>query len=293
MKIIYKISNFFIFSNLLIASAALAQCALTYLIFNQKINYTVVGIETTATLLLYNFSILLSKPKNPQNSIYSRTRWIFKNSYVIWTSSIISSLLLLYFTFHISFYSFLFLGGIGVFSLLYAVPIVHYKGVKIGLRNVPFIKIFHIAMIWTCSSVILPVIELYAAGTAIDLTQVVYLSVMKFLLLIICTLPFDIRDFKQDSLYNLITIPTYFGIDKSKMLNYVLLIIHTVLVFLGPFQDDVKIGLLITNLFMYIFLKTYVFKGSNGYNKVYLLDAFLVVQFLLVLLMDKSLLINC
>ncbi|MHC8948181.1 UbiA prenyltransferase family protein [Sphingobacterium hungaricum] len=282
MKVIHKISDFFIFSNLLIASAALAQCALTYLIFNQEINYDILGIETTATLLLYNFSILLSKPKNPQNSIYARTRWIFKYTYVIWTSSLLSMLLMIYFTFQISFESFLFLGAIGAFSLLYAIPVVRYKGVKIGLRNIPFVKLFHIAFIWTCSSVILPVIELTAEGIHVDLDQVIYLSVMKFLFLIICTLPFDIRDFKQDSSYNLITIPTYFGIEKAKMINYVLLIVHSGLIVLSPFELDVKIGLLFTNALICIFLKQYVFKGVNEYNKVYLLDAFLVVQFLLV-----------
>jgi len=260
----------------------MAQCAMTYYIFGQPINYAIVLIEGAATLLLYNFSLLWSRPEKPQESPYARTRWIFAHEWLLWFNSIVAAVLLLGCLFYIQLWSIAFLGGIGLISLLYGLPLFRYEDRRVGLRQLPGAKIFHIALIWVCSSVVLPYVELSAVGTYIDVKLVSVLSVLKFLFLIICTLPFDIRDIAQDSYYHLKTLPNMLGEKNAKRLCYLLLLLHSGLIFATDSSLDIKMSLLLTDLIIGVFLRFLVFKKQGHYHYTYLLDISLILQFVLV-----------
>lgn len=273
-----------IYTNLLIAMAAMAQCALTYIIFERPINWYIVLVEGTATLLLYNFSLWWSKPKNPKESKFARTRWIFSNEWVMWLNNVIALIVLGYCLLHIHLYSFLFLGFIGILSLLYGMPLFTFHNRKVGLRQIPGAKIFHIALVWVCSSVVLPYVELLNIGDTIARWVFAALCVLKFIFLIICTLPFDIRDIQQDSYYHLRTLPNMLGEQKAKNLTYSLLLLHSLLIFVAPYLLWIKLGLILTNILIYALLKLAVFKTKDHYHYAYLLDGSLVLQFLIVVL---------
>ena len=275
---------FLIHTNLLIAGAAMAQCALTYLFFNVPFDYAIIAIEGSATLVLYNFSLLLSRPKDPSKSIYKRTRWVFKNEWLLWLNSGLALLVLAYAIFHIHFYSLLFLGAIGLFSIAYSFPLFPYKGKMVGLRQLPAMKIFHIALVWTLSSVCLPAFELFLHDVHIDTHRFVILFLLKFIFLLICTLPFDIRDIKQDSYYHLKTIPNMIGAQRAIRLCYMLLGLHSLCVVFSLFPLPLKVGILSTNFLSGIVLRTVVFRHADRYHNAYLLDFALVVQFLSVFL---------
>ncbi|GGH22789.1 hypothetical protein FAZ19_13735 [Sphingobacterium alkalisoli] len=281
MRILKKIYYFLVFSNLLIALAAYVQCGLTYLILNKSPNSFVLAIEGTATLLLYNFSILLSKPKKPQESPYLRTRWIFKNEWLLWTTSILAFGLLTYALMQVHMYTLLFLAGIGMLSLGYTLPLFKINGVRSGLRQLPGLKLFHIALIWSLSSVGLPVIQLWAEGNQLDWYSANYLGIAKIIFLLLCTLPFDIRDIRQDSYYHLKTIPNMLGEKKAIRLCYILVLIHSVLVLCSPYDNGIVIGLFLTNLIVVLAMRFVIFQRIERYHYVYLLDMALIVQFLI------------
>lgn len=279
-----KLYHFLIFTNVLIALAAVAQCLLTYLILGEPMNPFVVLIEGTATLLLYNVSLWLSKPKNPQTSPYRRTRWVFKHSYIFWGNSFLAFCMLLYSLFHVQFYTVVFLGFIGVVSLMYSLPLFRFHGKRGGLRQVPGLKLFHIAVVWSLSSVGLPVVELWAEGFAVDWIVANYLGILKILFLLICTLPFDIRDMEQDSYYHLRTIPNIIGEQRAKRLCYLFLFVHIGLVFTAPYSLAIKAGLILTNVFIIVLLRYFLFNSKGkAFNQVYLLDIALIVQYIVVL----------
>ncbi|RKE49272.1 hypothetical protein [Sphingobacterium detergens] len=284
MLFLRKIFYISIYTNILIALAAMAQCALTYIIFERPINWSIVLVEGTATLLLYNFSLWWSKPQNPKESKFARTRWIFNHEWVMWLNNVITLIILGYCLLHIHIYSFLFLGFIGILSLLYGMPLFTFHDRKVGLRQVPGAKIFHIALVWVCSSVVLPYVELLNIGDRIDSWVLVALCVLKFIFLIICTLPFDIRDIQQDSYYHLRTLPNMLGEQKAKRLTYTLLLLHSLLILIAPYLLWIKLGLILTNILIYALLKLAVFKTKDHYHYAYLLDGSLVLQFLIVVL---------
>lgn len=284
MSFLRKIFYVSIYTNILIALAAMAQCALTYIIFERPINWYIVLIEGTATLLLYNFSLWWSKPKDPKQSKFPRTRWIFNHEWVMWCNNSIALALLAYCLWHIHLYSFLFLGFIGALSLLYGMPLFTFHDRKVGLRQIPGAKIFHIALVWVCSSVVLPYVELANTGITVDHWVFMVLCVLKFIFLIICTLPFDIRDIQQDSYYHLRTLPNMLGEQKAKNLTYTLLVLHSLFILIAPYLIPIKIGLILTNLLILALLKLAVFKSREHYHYAYLLDGSLVLQFLIVVL---------
>jgi hypothetical protein len=286
MDVLKKMYYFLIFSNILIALAAASQCVLTYIILGQKINGYIALIEGAATLALYNFSLILAKPQNPDQSIYVRTRWVFKYERFLWLNTCIASLICVWCLFHIHYYSIFFLGIIGLVSVLYSLPIIPLNGRWGGLRQIPAMKIFHIALVWVLSSVFLPYIELYGKGISVNLNLLYYLAGLKFIFLIICTLPFDIRDIKQDSYYHLRTLPSMLGEGRAKRLCYLLLCVHSLLILCAPYLLMIKIGLLLTNTLIYLLLRFLVFKTNEHYHYAYLLDMSLVLQFLIVVLIQ-------
>src|SRR5690606_1726365 len=174
--------------------------------------------------------------------------------------------------------------GIGAMSVAYSIPIIPYTGKWVGFRPLPGMKIFNIAFIWTLSSVCLPVFEMHLDGLGVDLQLFQTLFVLKFIFLLICTLPFDIRDIQQDSYYHLKTIPNMLGANRAILLCYALLIVHSGIVLLFDIQLKVQMGILTTNLFIAIVLKQVVFRNANRYHYAFLLDFALIAQFLIVYL---------
>ncbi|SKB44551.1 UbiA prenyltransferase family protein [Sphingobacterium nematocida] len=278
------IYHFVIFSNLLIAMAAIAQCLLTYVVLEQDSNWYVIGIEGGATLLLYNFSLFLSKPKEPQKSPYLRTRWVFGHEGLFWMNNLVAALLLIFCLWHVHFYTWIFLGFVGLVSVAYSLPILRIGGRSGGLRQVPGLKLFHIAVVWSLSSVGLPVIEMWGAGVPMDWPVANALGLLKILFLLICTLPFDIRDMEQDSYYHLKTIPHLIGEKKAKLLCYFLIVIHILLLYFSPFDPAIKGGIILTDVLIAIALHFILFRKKAGYHQVYLLDIALLAQYFCVLI---------
>lgn len=284
MKLIVHLFRILVFSNGLIALASVAQSALTYLILDLPTNPFVLLIEGCSTVALYNMSLFYAKPAQPASSPFARTRWFFQHLKSMVSITILAGLLLAYSLWHIHWYTICYLGFVGVLSLLYNIPFLRLGKHTGGLRQIPGLKLFHIAIVWSLSTVGLPVIEAWTEGTAIDWAAANFLGVIKILFLLVCTLPFDVRDIKQDSYYNLKTVPTMIGEQKSIQLNYALIVCHTVLIAVAPYALPIKLGLWITNLGIIYLLRRFIFvTQQKHYHAVYLLDMALVIQFFAVL----------
>lgn len=283
MKKLEQIWKFFVFTNLLIASAAAAQVLLSYEIFHLSYNLYIVLLEFAATLLLYNLSIWISKPKDYKQSPYERTRWIFGNMPIFWIINVLAILLLLYALAQIHFQTLLYLGFIGGLSLPYALPLLKIKGQWKSFRHLPYIKVFHIALIWSLSTVGLVYVESVNNLENIAWGSLLYLLSCKFLFILLVTIPFDIRDMKQDSYYHLKTVPLALGEIRAKYLCYLLGILHILLVLAMPTSTEIKIGLILCDILVLLLFKTKIFKEQNNFLNVYLLDLLLVGQYALCL----------
>lgn len=283
MKLI-QIWRVLIFSNVMIALAAASQSLLTYQVLGLSVNWYVVILEFCSTLLLYNFSLYLSMPGEQSDSPFIRTKWFQKNKGAIAVFSFFALLVLLYCLYSLHIYTYFLLGAVGLLSLGYALPILRIKGKTVTFRQIAGLKVFLIAFVWALSSVGLPVTEsIDTPSEVLPTPLIMYWFCLEFLFVLAITLPFDIRDVKQDQYYHLKTIPTMLGVEKTKALCYFILLIHFLILLLANVDLSVKSGLVLVDIMVLSIFYFFIFKNKNAnYEQVYLLDALLIIQYLVV-----------
>lgn len=211
-KHLRQIIDFTLFSNLFIALCAAAQTGFTYQLLNLKPQLTVIALVFFATLTLYNFSILVSKPPKPENSPFRRVRWIFAHQRLIVSITLIALVSVFILALFLSFATLILLLFLGMLAIAYNLPLIRIKHQKIGLRNIPGMKLLMIAGVWALSVVLIPLIELEnTLHITIPTSQIVLLLIHRFIFVAAISIPFDIRDGNQDRMNALKTIPVMFG----------------------------------------------------------------------------------
>lgn len=164
------------------------------------------GIVFFGTLAIYNFSRI--KTLNEFFQFHSEKRMQIILTYVGLIGTLIFVLMRGF-----ELKTFLYLGVLGFVSFCYSLP---FSG--LGLRAIPFLKLFLIAFVWAGSSIGL----LLVVHQAVFQHSLLFLSV--FLFVIGITIPFDIRDSASDE-KELKTIPQVIGIKNSKILALLSLIL--------------------------------------------------------------------
>lgn len=231
-RLLFRILDGLLFSNIFIALCAAAQGALTYLLLDAPINYAILTFLGCSTLFLYNLSMLLSRPANPQNSPFRRVRWIFKHYNWITCLSALALVTLLPLMLRLHWQTIVTFGATGILALSYNLPVIQIRGTRIGLRGLPGAKLFIIAAVWALSCVLVPIIDLRVSEIPVDTYSMLILLIKRFLFVIAITIPFDIRDLFQDQKYDLKTIPVMLGEKGALLFCQILLGAYIVLLFI-------------------------------------------------------------
>lgn len=222
-----------LFSNVFMALCAVAQGLVTFHIIGSQPSYPVLALLFASTLGLYNFCILIIRPKNPQASSYRRVRWFFGHHRLMVMLTIAALLALIPLFFLLSNPSKILLLCLAALSFGYGLPLFSNSGRKTGLRNVPGLKALLITLVWTLSCVLLPILEArYTLNIAVSNSNTAIILAKRFLFIAALTVPFDIRDLFQDRIAGLKTIPVTFGEKKAYIVCQFLLAGHIALLFL-------------------------------------------------------------
>jgi 4-hydroxybenzoate polyprenyltransferase len=274
-----------LFSNIFIALCAVAQALVTYQLLKVKPDFYVLGLLFSSTLALYNFSIVLSKPKNSESSTSSRVRWIFSHFRLMITISIIAVFSIIPLSLFLSTSSKILLFTLAVISIAYNLPLFSIQDKKFGLRNIPGIKLFLIASVWSMSCVLLPILEMESNKViALSINDTILLIAKRFLFIAALAVPFDIRDIYQDKFYELKTIPVLFGEKWSLLICQGFLGAYLILLILFNDQFDADIiGLSLTT----ILCGWLIFKSKWKKNEYYyflFLDGILILQYLMLII---------
>lgn len=284
-KVIYSVLDFLLFSNLFIAVCAVAQGLITYHLLKVPADKYVLAFIFFATIGLYNFSMLLSKPKKPEDSPFKRVRWIFSHHRMIISITLISLLCLVpLFLLYLSIESKLLMLFTGLVAVGYNIPFLTLNNENIGLRNIPGIKLFLIAMVWAVSCVLLPIMELQHSNQ-LNITpgDTLLLVFKRFLFVAAITVPFDIRDLFQDKLYALKTIPVMLGEKRAYIFCQFLLLGYLLLLLLFRQATNPDIAAVILNLAVTGWL---IFKSNIKKNEYYYflyLDGTMLLQYVLLI----------
>ena len=129
------------------------------------------------------------------------------------------------------------------------------------MRQIAGLKIYVIALVWTFTTVILP---LYNSNQNLNV-DVLLTSIQRFIFIIILMLPFEIRDLNYDSL-KLATIPQKIGVKNTKIIGVFLLMIFFLLEY---FKDEVSNNSIMTTLVITFFTLLSVVFSSKKQSKYY------------------------
>ena len=133
--------------------------------------------------------------------------------------SLVVFCLLMYFLTQLDFMVLTLLGVLCFFTLLYVTPAVNHK----NFRSMAGVKVFIVALVWSGLTVLVPVY--YANSVPPDLWLC---FAQRFFIVLALIIPFEIRDLPQDKSV-LVTFPQLLGIQKTKFLGGVLLILTLLL----------------------------------------------------------------
>lgn len=147
---------------------------------------------------------------------------------------------------------------LGLFTLLYALPLF---GNNTNLRGLTGLKIFVIAFVWAGVTVLLPLAD------QINLWKwdVVVVFLQRFFLVLALILPFEIRDLRFD-LAQLGTIPQKFGVRGARIVGLMLICVFVLLEF---FKHQTSKANSISLIFVGILLSILIRYSTTRQTKYY------------------------
>ena len=229
MQFIVKILDFLVASNVYV-SLGVVSLTLLSLDIRQIEQPNLLWFVFFATLFVYNFIRLVNVHSIISSSESIRHQIIYRFRKFFWIVCVASALIGFYFFTTIYDSIFLPLIGLGFVSIIYGLPICKYGSNLFRLRDVPGLKIFLIAFVWSYVTEGLPAL--------INDEPVYYLALLeRFLFVFAITIPFDIRDVNYDASH-LATIPQYFGVNSAKWMALIAIFSSELILFYRFFFID-------------------------------------------------------
>jgi 4-hydroxybenzoate polyprenyltransferase len=194
-------------------------------LFSSRFLLLFVGAATCAG---YTFLRLAGLRDKQENSTSEMLDWVRKFKYYLGALLMISGSVAIYALFHLSETQQIIIATFSTVGLFYGIPCIPYKGKLIPLRQIPYLKVFLVAIVWTT----ITCVTVFATSFPILVRpQYLLFSVMTFIYIFALTMVFDIRDYEFDKGLNIKTIAHTLGIEKTKSLAKYLLILYIVLGF--------------------------------------------------------------
>ena len=247
MKFLKAVFNFYINASVHVALAVCAFVRLTeqYLELNYQPNFD--ALIFFGTITGYNFVKYAGVAKLHHRSLTEDLK-------IIQVFSFLCFLATCYFGSQVSLKTLIFAVPFVLLTLLYAVPFL--SGFHKNLREVSYLKIVVVAVVWAGFTVLIPVIN---SGEEIVL-NVWLLCLQRFLIVVVLILPFDIRDVQYDAI-SLQTIPKKIGVQKTKRLGLGMMVLALILEY-GINANDIS-----RNVFMIFFFSILVFLMRSKMNQ--------------------------
>lgn len=170
-------------------------------IIHQWQNDALIYISFFGTLAVYNFAY-----------------WYFDKEKWRMFIFVISALICLYIGVnYLKINLFVVLGILALICLLYSISLRNF-----ALRNIPHLKIFIIALVWSFVAILPGFMDLSNSGW-----YLIFLWLSLYCYVVAISIPFDIRDVFVDKM-SLKTLPQRFGVRKSIFLGYFFILLSAI-----------------------------------------------------------------
>ncbi len=168
----------------------------------------------------------------------------------------------------------------GILTLLYIVPVFRHRR---RFRDVPYIKVFIVGMVWSWICIYVPLQELHSN---LEVSHTL-LILEKFLFITAITIPFDIRDRELDTLQHIKTIPVALGIGRSKLICMTVVTLAIIVAGINWHRQYLDGGQFASLLFTYLLAILIIYivqEKSHDYYYSGMLDGTIALQWILMLL---------
>lgn len=278
---LFRIIDFFLYSNLWIAACAWFMCQQTYLLMLGKpFCSPLSGFVFCSTMVLYAIHRLVGIRKVAKFDDQGRYSIIrqFRSHILIYALMAVVAGGYFFLQLPGSVMAFLIVPGLIGFG--YVFPL--FSGDR-RLRDFGGIKIFLVALVWPMVTISLPFIE----SGRLTHPQHYLMFVEKVAFIFAITIPFDIRDTTVDHHQNVYTIPGKLGVKTALSLAWIALGLSVSMVFLGYFLGfytwrnltALLISYVVTGVLLYLSKKL-----RSDYFYTGLLDGMMILQSALVML---------
>ncbi|PKP45065.1 MAG: hypothetical protein CVT95_09660 [Bacteroidetes bacterium HGW-Bacteroidetes-12] len=177
----------------------------------------------SATYFIYNFQRLvrINQKEIDEANIGFRMKWVYKNKKPIVFTIVIAAIIIIGSLIYIDMKTIMVLTIMGILSIVYVIRFIPYNKKWLRLRDIPYLKIFVIAFVWTLVTGLLPLVSSKDVSQ-INLQHILFL-IKQFLFVVAITIPFDIRDMRYDIEKGIKTLPLAFGVKYTLLLGILLL----------------------------------------------------------------------
>ena len=241
MTFLKKLFDFYLNASIHVALAVFSFVKITEFYFDlehsQNLNYFIFF----ATITGYNFVKYFGIAKFHHRSLTNDLK-------IIQIFSFLCFLLMCFYGFQLSIKTLFLIAGFGLLTVLYAIPFL--SGFQKNLRNISYLKIVVVALVWAGVTVVVPIFDSF---DIVEYQKISLVFLQRFLLICVLILPFDIRDIKYDAI-SLQTIPRKIGTQSTKKLGFVLMLFALVIEFLISTNEISKNIFLGFSLVLMLFL---------------------------------------
>lgn len=275
MRFIKQIFDFYINSSIHVALAVYCLAWLTLLKFNLPYDEDVLYFIFFASITGYNFVKYFGLAKFHHRSLAS---WLK----IIQVFSFICFVAMCYYALRLNATTLLYIGGLGVVTFLYAIPLLPSKLLldkHENLRSISGVKVYIIALVWACVTVFLPLIN---ADYFIE-ADVIVVSLQRFVFVLVLMFPFEIRDLQYDSI-KLSTIPQQIGVKLTKVIGVFLVGIFFLLEFFKDIlpQNHIWASCIVSILLLLALL--FAKKQQGDYYSAFFVESISIIWLVLILL---------
>jgi 4-hydroxybenzoate polyprenyltransferase len=197
-----------VYSNVWVAFIGFCLLWSSYLMLSLPFNFYLGIFYFFSILFTYNLQRIYELNKSNREASDPRRIWILNHEPALRDMIKLSGLILLLLCFVIPARVYLYLIPAGLITMLYTFPVGFISSRYKRLREVPGIKIFLVALVWSYSSV-----AFILADRLLPFQNegIIFVFLLHFFLCTAITLPFDIRDVEIDLRNRLKTLVTEWG----------------------------------------------------------------------------------
>jgi 4-hydroxybenzoate polyprenyltransferase len=278
LKAAKAIVNLVLYGHFWIAAAALAMTIQTHLLLWGDWTYSALdGFIAGGTMTIYALHRLVAMRLQPQVQQTERfaIMQMFQNHIIFY--ALVAALVAAWFYFQLPFHLQLNLLFPCAIALGYVLPLLNGR----RLRDLPYLKIFLIALSWAWITVLGPVTLKEEPFSWSILLMLLERACFVFAI----TIPFDIRDLALDQSAEVDTLPAYWGMNTAKNIAYSALFIGLLTILTNFFIGCYSIAVLIA-LLLSIGSTAWLIRATHPQRHDYfftgLLDGTMIVQGVLV-----------